>query len=171
MMTIWAALVMSQVFFPVIVFFAKPELFRFDLSKPLFGDFVVEIGFLGFISLVNLIVSFTLRKRFTDQADKYGPNCISFKLLLSLGVRCAKSFRYSVYWLPLPLNFSSFLCFRRSELLARCFIFHAAATFTRRVLRDKTAKFFLPRTNLSIHSCIQPAKRRCSFPELKNCRS
>lgn len=68
MMTIWAALVTSQVFFPLIVFFVKPELFRFDLSKPPFGDFVVEIGFLGFISLVNLIVSFTLRKRFTDQA-------------------------------------------------------------------------------------------------------
>lgn len=72
MMTIWAALVMSQMFFPVIVFFAKPELFRFDLTKSLFGDYAVEIGFLGFISIVNLIVSFTLRKRFTDQAISTG---------------------------------------------------------------------------------------------------
>ncbi len=72
MMTIWAALVVSQMFFPVIVFFTKPEIFRFDLQKPLFGDHAVEIGFIGFISVVNLIVSFTLRKRFTDQAIETG---------------------------------------------------------------------------------------------------
>jgi len=36
MMTLWAALVTSQIFFPVIVFLAKPELFRFDLKHPLF---------------------------------------------------------------------------------------------------------------------------------------
>jgi len=60
--------VMSQVFFPVIVFLAKPELFRFDLKRPLFGDRAVEIGTIAVLSLVNLIISFTLRKRFTDQA-------------------------------------------------------------------------------------------------------
>ncbi len=72
MMIIWAALVMSQVFFPLLVFVIKPQLFRFDLTAPLLGGHAVEIGFLGFISLVNLIVSFTLRKRFTDQAVQTG---------------------------------------------------------------------------------------------------
>ena len=72
MMTIWAALVMSQVFFPVIVFFAKPELFRFDLKKPLLGEYAVEIGTIGVLSLVNLVVSFTLRKRFMGQAIETG---------------------------------------------------------------------------------------------------
>ncbi len=72
MMTIWAALVVSQVFFPVIVFFAKPELFRFDQKRPLFGDVAVEIGTIGVLSLVNLIVSFTLRRRFTGQAIETG---------------------------------------------------------------------------------------------------
>ena len=72
MMTIWAALVMSQVFFPVIIFFAKPELFQFDVTRPLFGEYAVELTFLGFISVVNLIVSFTLRKRFTGQAIETG---------------------------------------------------------------------------------------------------
>ncbi len=72
MMTIWAALVMSQIFFPVIVFFAKPELFRFKVSRPLFGDFAVEIGTIGVLSLVMFIVSFTLRQRFTGQAIATG---------------------------------------------------------------------------------------------------
>lgn len=72
MMIFWAALVMSQVFFPVIVFFAKPELFRFDLKKPPFGEYAVEIGTIGVVSIVTLIVSFTLRQRFTRQAITTG---------------------------------------------------------------------------------------------------
>ncbi|MBK8303032.1 MAG: hypothetical protein WBC19_08115 [Pyrinomonadaceae bacterium] len=67
MMIIWGSLAVSQLFFPVIVFGAKPELFRFDRT-PLFGGYAVEIGFLGFVSLVSLVTSFTLRKRFNNQA-------------------------------------------------------------------------------------------------------
>lgn len=68
MMIIWASLLISQLFFPVIVFASKPELFRFDLTPPIFGDYAIEIGFLGFVSLVSLVSSFTLRKRFNNQA-------------------------------------------------------------------------------------------------------
>lgn len=68
MMIIWGALVMSQLLFPVIVFASKPELFRFDLRPPLLGDSPIEVGFLGFIALVSVIMSFTLRKRFNNQA-------------------------------------------------------------------------------------------------------
>ncbi len=72
MMTLWAALVMSQVFFPVIVFLAKPELLQIDLKRPLFGEYAVEIGTICVLSLVMLVVSFTLRKRFTQQAIATG---------------------------------------------------------------------------------------------------
>lgn len=68
MMIIWVSLVMSQLIFPVIVFASKPELFRFDLRPPLLGDSPVEVGFLGFVALVSLVCSFTLRKRFNNQA-------------------------------------------------------------------------------------------------------
>lgn len=68
MMIIWGALAISQLFFPVIVFAAKPEIFRLNLNPPLFGDYPIEIGFLGFVSLVSLVTSFTLRKRFNNQA-------------------------------------------------------------------------------------------------------
>lgn len=68
MMIIWVSFVMSQLIFPVIVFASKPELLRFDLRPPIFGDYAIEIGFLGFVSLVSLVSSFTLRKRFNNQA-------------------------------------------------------------------------------------------------------
>ncbi len=68
MMIVWASLAISQFVFPVIVFASKPELLRFDLKPPLFGDHVIEIGTIGVVSLVSLISSFTLRKRFNNQA-------------------------------------------------------------------------------------------------------
>ena len=68
MMIIWGSLAVSQLFFPVIVFGAKPEMFRLNLNPPLFGDYPIEIGFLGFVSVISLVTSFTLRKRFNNQA-------------------------------------------------------------------------------------------------------
>ena len=133
MMSIWAALVMSQVFFPLIVFFAKPELFRFDLSKPLFGDFVVEIGFLGFISLVNLIVSFTLRKRFTDQAVSTSRialvqtamiiGCAICEIVSLFGVLVAFAFEFQFFFVFSALGIIGTLLHfpRRSDIHAASF--------------------------------------------------
>lgn len=65
---IWAALVMSQMIFPVILYFVKPEMFRFDLTRPLLGENALAVGTIAAISLLSLVVSFTLRKRFVGQA-------------------------------------------------------------------------------------------------------
>ena len=68
LLTIWAALLMSQFMFVVIAFFSKPDLFKFDFTRPLLGEYAVEIGTIAAVAVVNLVISFTLRKRFTGQA-------------------------------------------------------------------------------------------------------
>ena len=68
LLIIWAALVVSQVLFLVLLFVVKPELFKFDMSKPLLGENSVLIIALAAIGVSNLVASFVYRKRLLDQA-------------------------------------------------------------------------------------------------------
>lgn len=109
LLIIWAALVMSQVFFPVMVYFAKPELFPIDLRRPLLGEYAVEICTLGALSVVNLIVSFTIRQRFMGQAMATGRidlvkaavifGCAMCELASLFGVLVAFVFDYQYFFL------------------------------------------------------------------------
>jgi F0F1-type ATP synthase membrane subunit c/vacuolar-type H+-ATPase subunit K len=65
---IWAALLMSQFLFLLIIYVVKPEVFRFDFSKPLLGQDSVFIIALAGISVLNFAMSFVLRKKFLNQA-------------------------------------------------------------------------------------------------------
>lgn len=65
---IWFALLVSQGLFVLVIFFARPELFRFDFTQPLLGNNAVVIGVLSLISLSSLVTSFVLRRRFLAQA-------------------------------------------------------------------------------------------------------
>jgi F0F1-type ATP synthase membrane subunit c/vacuolar-type H+-ATPase subunit K len=67
-LTIWAALLMSQFMFLVIVFFAKPELFKFDFTKPLLGENAVIIIALAAVSLADLVISIVIRKKFVERS-------------------------------------------------------------------------------------------------------
>lgn len=68
LLTIWAALLMSQFMFLVLVFFTKPELFKFDITKPLLGDNAVIVIALAAISLADLVISIVLRKKFVERS-------------------------------------------------------------------------------------------------------
>jgi len=68
LLTIWAALLMSQFMFLVIVFFTKPELFKFDLTKPLLGENAAIVVALAAISLADLVISIVLRKKFVERS-------------------------------------------------------------------------------------------------------
>ena len=65
---IWFALLLSQVMFLVISFVAKPDLFKFDLNKPIFGENAVIIGAFAFLAIVNFALSFVMKKRSYQQA-------------------------------------------------------------------------------------------------------
>lgn len=68
LLTIWASLLMSQFMFVVIVFFTKPELFKFDLTKPLLGENAVIVIALAAVSLADLVVSIVLHKKFVERS-------------------------------------------------------------------------------------------------------
>ncbi len=65
---IWAAPLMSQFLFLVIIYAVKPEVFRFDFSKPLLGAEPVFVLVLAGISIINFAMSFVLRKKFLNQS-------------------------------------------------------------------------------------------------------
>lgn len=65
---IWAALLMSQFLFLVIIYVVKPEVFKFDFSKPLLGAEPVFVIALAGISVMNFAMSFVLRRKFLNQS-------------------------------------------------------------------------------------------------------
>lgn len=67
-LVVWIALLVSQLMFPFLVFFVKPDLFKFDFAKPLLGENQIIILALAFLSLTSLSLSFVIKKKYLDQA-------------------------------------------------------------------------------------------------------
>src|ERR1700742_2767735 len=65
---IWFALLFSQFLFLVLIYVGRPEVFRFDLSRPVLGENAVVILVLAIVSLTDLAISFVMRKKYLDQA-------------------------------------------------------------------------------------------------------
>ncbi|MGI8670502.1 MAG: hypothetical protein ACR2J3_11770 [Aridibacter sp.] len=65
---IWAALLMSQFMFLLVIYFAKPEVFRFDFSKPILGENAMLVIIFLAIALMNIALSFVLRNIYVNKA-------------------------------------------------------------------------------------------------------
>ena len=65
---IWIALFVSQLLFLVVIFFAKPEVFRFDFSKSLFGENSMMTGMFAVLAISNLGMSFVFGRKYINQA-------------------------------------------------------------------------------------------------------
>jgi F0F1-type ATP synthase membrane subunit c/vacuolar-type H+-ATPase subunit K len=65
---LWFALLSSQIMFLFIMYFTRPDVFRIDLSRPLLGDNAVVIIVFAVLALVNLALSFVMKKRSYEQA-------------------------------------------------------------------------------------------------------
>lgn len=65
---IWVALLFSQVMFLVVIFFAKPEVFKFDWTKPLLGGNAPVVIALAVLAIANFGLSFVMKKRSYEQA-------------------------------------------------------------------------------------------------------
>ena len=68
-LSVWAALLLSQVMFIVMLFFIKPELFRFDFSRPLLGDNAMAVGLIMLLCINNVVLSFVFRRKYLRQAE------------------------------------------------------------------------------------------------------
>ena len=65
---LWFALFVSQFLFLLLLFFAKPELFRFDFSQPFLGKNAPVILIFALASVLNIAISFFLKKKYLGQA-------------------------------------------------------------------------------------------------------
>jgi len=105
---IWFALLMSQVMFLVIIFFTKPELFRFDLSKSPLGENAVIVLAFAALAITNFALSFIMKKRSYDQAvEKQQIALVQTGLILAcafceaislLGIVLAFAFSYQYFF-------------------------------------------------------------------------
>ena len=69
MTVVWAALLVSQFLFLVILFVIKPEVYRFDFTKPFLPEnAAVAVLALAFLSISTFLLSFVLKGRFLKQA-------------------------------------------------------------------------------------------------------
>lgn len=80
-MTLWFAFVMSQIMFVVIIYFAKPEVFKFDFSQNLFHPMAL---ILGFLALMNIGLSFFFRATYNKEAiEQQNPQIVQTALILA----------------------------------------------------------------------------------------
>ncbi len=68
MIVIWAALLISQVMFLVIIFFTKPELFAFKFDEPIVNENFLVVAGLAVAAILAVGISFVRKKIFRDQA-------------------------------------------------------------------------------------------------------
>lgn len=65
---LWFALLISQLMFLVVMYFAKPGIYRFDFSKSLLGENPAIIIVFAILGISTVIMSFVIRKKFINQA-------------------------------------------------------------------------------------------------------
>ncbi len=97
---IWFALFVSQFLFLLVIFFVKPELFRFDFSQPLLGKYAPVIIIFAFAAILNIAISFFLKKKYLNQA--VGEQNVHF-VQTALIVGCAMCELVSLFGLMLAL--------------------------------------------------------------------
>ena len=106
---LWSAFLLSQSVFFMVLYFAKPDLFKFDFTKPFIGEnFVVVVAF-GFIAIMNLFIGLFLRMQGVQQAiDEQKPLMLQSALILGLafceslsilGLVLAFGFNYQYFFL------------------------------------------------------------------------
>jgi hypothetical protein len=130
LLIIWIALLASQFMFLVVIFFAKPEVLRFDLSKPIFGENAVLVIAFAFLAITNFALSFIMKKRSFEQAvEKQHIAYVQTGLILAcafceaislLGMVLAFAFSYQYFFAWFALGICGFLLHfpRRDDVIA-----------------------------------------------------
>ena len=84
---IWLALLISQIMFLVVLYFAKPSVFSFDFSKPLIDDNTPLIFAFAFFALMNLVISFVVKKNLLESAIEHqNPGLVQTALVIACGL-------------------------------------------------------------------------------------
>ena len=102
LLILWAALLFSQVLFVVLLFFVKPDLFRFDFSRnPLEPSSTMILGF-AVAALTCIALSFAFKRRLYERAvEDQDPAQVQSGMIIALAL-CEAS---SLFGLVLALAF------------------------------------------------------------------
>lgn len=130
---LWFALLFSQVLFLVVVYFARPELYRFDFSRPLFGEnFVIIVAF-AVLAFSVIALSFVLKAKFYNQAiNEQKPELVQTGLVIAIalceaaslfGLVLAFAFNYQYFFLWIALGILGVILHfpRRDSLFAAAY--------------------------------------------------
>ncbi len=127
---IWAALLVSQMLFLVMLFFTKGELFRFEFTQhPLAPSWPMIVAF-ALAAVVCFLLSFSFKKRFIEQAfQEKKPEIVQSGFIIALalceasslfGMCLAFAFDYQYFFLWFALGIGGMLLHfpRQNDLLA-----------------------------------------------------
>ena len=130
---IWLALLISQLLFTVVIFFAKPEVFRFDFSKPLLSESPAMVAALAVLGVSTFLLSFVLRRKFVNQAINeqktelvqtamiIGCALCEATTLFGLVLAFALTYQYFFLWFALGILGTILHFPRRENLIAASF--------------------------------------------------
>lgn len=106
---LWSAFLISQSVFFMILYTTKPELFKFDFSKPFLGDNLIVVAILGMLAIMNLFIGLFLRMQSIERAvEEQNPNVLQTGLIIGLafceslsilGLVLAFAFDYQYFFL------------------------------------------------------------------------
>lgn len=133
LLVIWAALLISQFLFLLILFVVKRELYNFDFTHPVGGKEPMIMAALAVVAVSFFIASFIFRKRYLRQAVEQQKTELFQTGLITgiafcevstlLGVFSAFSFDYSYFFLFIALGILGILLHfpKRDDLMAANF--------------------------------------------------
>ena len=108
-LVLWSAFLISQSMFLMIIYFAEPELFKFDFSKPLLGENFIVVAVFGLMAIMNLFIGLFLRMQAVNRAiDEQKPEMLQTGMILGLafceslsllGLVIAFAFNYQYFFL------------------------------------------------------------------------
>jgi len=126
LLVIWVVLLFSQVLFLLAVFFSKPEIFNFDVSRSLLGENPIFVVAFALLAIVNFAISLFVRNYSVEQAIaekqlKYLQTglivgCALCEVISILGMILAFAFSYQYFFLWFALGILGiFLHFPRRD--------------------------------------------------------
>lgn len=82
---VWSAFLLSQSAFFMALYLSKPELFRFDFTKPFLGEDFIVVAIFGLMAIMNLFVGLFLRMQTIERAiEEQKPLMVQTGLILGL---------------------------------------------------------------------------------------
>ncbi|MGI9056649.1 MAG: hypothetical protein ACR2F2_12710 [Pyrinomonadaceae bacterium] len=131
MVAIWFALFVAQFLFLVVLYFVKPELFKFDFSQPILpGKFAIIVGIFALVAITNLAISFLIKKKYLDLAvTEQNPHFVQTALitgsalcesvsLFGLMLAFVANYQYFFLWFIPGIGAMIFHFPRRDNLIA-----------------------------------------------------